>query len=165
MIGLVIDDDPIACAVLSNGLRRLGFEDVLVADNGAIAKDLYAANANRISLVTCDLHMPDSDGIEYIQFLSAQKARCPLIIMSGAGDVLVRSAVALTNVHGLKLLGALNKPIDLAEVTKLVGEIDGLTPQCPSQLTQDCQRDATAARSSETPSHDKSTYLTRYATS
>ncbi|BBO91055.1 response regulator [Desulfosarcina ovata] len=58
---LVVDDDPSLRLFMSAALKKAGF-DVLDADGGAVALDLFVAH--RPDLILLDLVMPGMDGFE-----------------------------------------------------------------------------------------------------
>ena len=59
----------------------------------------------------CDLEMPDIDGIELINLLSARHIRSGLIIASGRERALLSAVELMATTEGLYVLGALQKPV------------------------------------------------------
>jgi CheY-like chemotaxis protein len=57
---LVVDDEPDLCAVIKEGLRRVGFE-VLCAGNGSEALD-YLRRAEPVDILFSELALPDMSG-------------------------------------------------------------------------------------------------------
>ena len=123
MRALIIDDDPIALELLEGGLKACGFTETIQASNGEQAVAAFESNKARLDLVVCDLHMPEFDGVEFIQYLSGEKSQCPFIILSSASDVIVRSANTLADAGNLKVLGTLRKPLVFSQLAKLTRQI------------------------------------------
>ena len=120
---LIIDDDPIVCAVLESALRSFGFCEILVAESGLEATELYYQNKSDVGLISCDLHMPDFDGIEFISFLSQRGATCPIVFVTSANSALCKSAQALSVAGNLNCLGVLKKPIDVVDLERVTRDI------------------------------------------
>ncbi len=116
MRALVIDDDPVAIAVVTDGLKACGVTDVLSATCSREAVDLFDAWRDDIDLVVSDLHMPDFDGMEFLTMMSEKKADCAVIIISSAADPIRAAASALGLAGKLQVVGTLKKPLRLSEL-------------------------------------------------
>jgi adenylate cyclase len=83
---LVVDDDGVSRAVLSNLLERQG-HTVVVAKDGAEALKLVGGRA--FDLIVLDLLMPGMDGFEVVQKLKADPAvkDIPVVMISSAEDM------------------------------------------------------------------------------
>jgi adenylate cyclase len=83
---LVVDDDGVSRAVLSNLLERQG-HTVVVARDGAEALKLVGERA--FDLIVLDLLMPGMDGFEVVQKLKADPAvkDIPVVMISSAEDM------------------------------------------------------------------------------
>ena len=83
---LVVDDDGVSRAVLSNLLERQGHA-VVVAKDGAEALKLVGERA--FDLIVLDLLMPGMDGFEVVQKLKADPAvkDIPVVMISSAEDM------------------------------------------------------------------------------
>ena len=79
---LIIDDDDVVRASVAAYLEDSGFE-VFQAGNGV--QGLASFNAHEPDLVICDLRMPQMDGLELIQRVTALDSEVPIIVLSGAG--------------------------------------------------------------------------------
>lgn len=81
---LVIDDDYFTRKLLEVLLAQDGFT-VHQADNATTA--LKILNEISIDVITCDVMMPDMDGIAFLQALkgSADTAHIPVVIVTAAG--------------------------------------------------------------------------------
>ena len=121
MKALVVDDDPIVRTVLSVALQKLGFCEVLTAENGEDAAWVYTENEYEICLVSSDLNMPNLDGIEFIQFLSERLSEPQVILVSGAHESIRTGAKALATIRKLNLIGSFSKPVPITDFQKLAG--------------------------------------------
>ncbi|SRR6056297_1233869 len=117
---LVVDDDPIMLDVLQAFFERHGARTVNRAQSGAEGIQSLDRHDD-IDLIVSDLHMPGTDGVEFIELLSARKCRLPLVIVSSASKSTVAGASLLASAHGLNILGSLAKPVDFVELGRLLG--------------------------------------------
>jgi DNA-binding response OmpR family regulator len=77
---LVVDDDPALLRLVSQILRKAGF-DVLTAENGKEA--MNQIESIDVDLVLTDLAMPEQDGFETIKMLRDRRPGLKIIAMSG----------------------------------------------------------------------------------
>jgi two-component system cell cycle sensor histidine kinase/response regulator CckA len=96
---LVVDDEPLVRAFASQGLKGLGYE-VLTAENGGEALQIYEKHRATIDCVLMDLIMPELSGLEAYRELRAQDPHVRVVFASGysTGEILrdapeARSAV------------------------------------------------------------------------
>ena len=119
---LVVDDDPILLQVLTAFLAQHRVT-VLTAHNGDAATVLLSEHDD-IDLIITDLHMPDSNGIEFMQHLRDAACRIPLVIASSADKTAMTSAEVLARAYQLNFIGAAPKPINFNELAKLLGLVE-----------------------------------------
>ncbi|MFT3979486.1 MAG: sigma-54 dependent transcriptional regulator [Ferruginibacter sp.] len=81
---LIIDDDMDMCQLLSNFLKRKGFEAASAASG---KKGLEAMKANQYDLVLCDFRLGDMDGKEILQQIKAGNPAMPVIMVTGYSDI------------------------------------------------------------------------------
>lgn len=84
----------------------------------------------RTDLLILDLTMPDFDGIEVMTTLANFNCRIPIFLVSGWWPETLELAAALGRGIGLYIVGAYEKPFDIAEVSRHLGtkptdELDG----------------------------------------
>jgi response regulator NasT len=104
---LLVDDDRLVLATMSEGLRHHGFE-VQTASSGEQA--LAQVESDPPQLAILDIRMPGMSGIETARYLK-QDGRVPFMFLSAYGDEeVVREATE----EGA--LGYLVKPVDVAQV-------------------------------------------------
>jgi CheY-like chemotaxis protein len=113
---LVVDDDPIFVEMAASLLSSQRGVTVLRARNGKDAIDHIDAAADTISLIICDLNMPECDGIEVILELGRRRIQTPVVLVTGAVPAVVRSAELLARVHGLNVLNLLIKPVHFRQL-------------------------------------------------
>ena len=115
---LIIDDDMLQIMTARALLESIGFDTICEASNGSEAEDMIKASPP-MDLVLLDLNMPDYDGIEFLDFLRANKCCTPIIIVTGAADCVSRSAAIIAEARGMRILGVLNKPITKKKLVSL----------------------------------------------
>lgn len=104
---LIVDDDRLILATLSQGLRQAGYE-ILQAASGE--EGLQSAIANNPDLAVLDVRMQNMSGIELARHLR-EKTDVPFMFFSAYGDMeVVRQAAE----HGA--VGYLVKPLDIAQI-------------------------------------------------
>ncbi len=80
---LVIEDDPVSRTLLSEILKKSGYE-VLIAKNGHEGIEL--ATSNRPDLVITDFQMPGMTGVEVLASLKELNPLLPVIMLTAYGD-------------------------------------------------------------------------------
>ena len=78
---LLAEDTPATQRLLSHLLKRLGCE-VLVAENGQVALDLFHADPTSFHLVLMDMNMPVLDGFEATRLLRARYPEQPILALT-----------------------------------------------------------------------------------
>lgn len=87
---LIVDDDQDICLLLSRFLTKSGYT-VATAGRGSLAKELLTAQ--RFDLVLCDHRLPDTDGLQMVQYIRSSSPGTQVIIITGYSEV--RLAVEL----------------------------------------------------------------------
>ena len=80
---LVVEDDPVAAAVLSKGLREHTYA-VDVAADGSTA--LEQASINDYDLIVLDILMPGISGLEVCRRLRAEGIAAPILMLTARGE-------------------------------------------------------------------------------
>ncbi|MGI9475764.1 MAG: response regulator [Hyphomicrobiaceae bacterium] len=119
---LAVDDDPILLQVLTAYFAKHGMT-TLTAHNGAAAIAKLGDHSD-IDLIVTDLHMPDSDGIEFLDRLKEADCKTPIIVVSSADMTMILSAEVLAKAYQLNFIGALTKPVKFHELGQLLGLSD-----------------------------------------
>ena len=82
---LLAEDHGVLKALLLRALRERGFE-VVPADDGEQALQLFEHHAQQIDLVLTDVVMPNRDGFELAREIRARRPDTPVIYISGYVD-------------------------------------------------------------------------------
>ena len=123
---LLLDDDNFTVEVMADMLAALGDFPVLCETDAKRA--LATLAAQRPDLLICDLSMPDMDGIEFMHAAAAAGFQGSVMLLSGMDEGVRRSAERLARAHGLKVLGAWQKPISAADLRSALAALgDGAT--------------------------------------
>jgi DNA-binding NtrC family response regulator len=113
---LIVDDDDRVLFVFHRTLVRLGSEyEVVTARNGREALDSIREKA--FDLVITDLRMPDMDGLELTEAISALDSDTIVIWMTAYGYHRSRLDAARLGVYR-----CLDKPLEIAEIRQVVRE-------------------------------------------
>jgi EAL domain-containing protein (putative c-di-GMP-specific phosphodiesterase class I)/FixJ family two-component response regulator len=108
---LVVDDDPFALKLICFQLKKLGHQALHAFTEAGEALKLIELGETPISLILCDLQMPNIDGIEFIQRIVDLNYQGGLILISGEDGRILKSAQNFAESFGLLSLGALSKPV------------------------------------------------------
>ncbi len=126
---LVVEDDKDIAELIGRHLASHGYE---VSTAGRASEALEKARANKPSLITLDIYLPDADGFELLQQLKDDPATddIPVVIVSVMGDP----------EEGLRLgaVDYLTKPID---PTRLVSSVNRVLQGPGKVLVVDDDRD------------------------
>jgi len=119
---LILEDDDFQRQILVNILRALGATSVREAENGIQALEIIRASSNPIDVVLCDLNMPEMDGMEFLRHIGKEHHNIAVVITSALDSKLLASVSRMTELHGIKLLGAIEKPVMLATLKELLSK-------------------------------------------
>ncbi|MBI1174955.1 MAG: EAL domain-containing protein [Sideroxydans sp.] len=118
---LVVEDDDFQRGVMVTMLNTLGVTSIRDAGNGKQAIDIiHDENTQPIDIVLCDLNMPEMDGLEFLRHLGHERRNVAIVIISALGGKLLLSAGKMAKMHGMKLLGVIEKPIMLGQLKELL---------------------------------------------
>lgn len=110
---LVLDDVPELASVVSELLRHFGWDSRPVSCWDSF---LDAFTATPPALIILDLHMPDHDGAEVLQYLHEAAYSGQVCLVSGGPDYLLTALGNLAEGFGLPVCGQLSKPVSLADM-------------------------------------------------
>ena len=84
---LVIENDEHVRTLVKMALLRGGYE-VVEAENGTRGMQslLWGDNPSTVTVIVCDLHMPEVNGVEAIAYFRSHFPSLPIIIMTGQPD-------------------------------------------------------------------------------
>lgn len=95
---MVAEDDPQGAKLISMVLRKLGFEDIHMAEDGLKARDMFENTTQAFKLVISDWNMPGMTGLELLQHVRQTNSSLPFIMITGRG--MMESAVD-AKMHGV----------------------------------------------------------------
>lgn len=122
---LVVDDDDFQRQMVVNMLHTLGATSVSDASDGRQAIEMIReAKCGAADIVLCDLNMPEMDGLEFLRHLGQEHHNVAIIIVSALGGKLLLSAGKMAKMHGIKLLGVVEKPILLGQLEELLAKYE-----------------------------------------
>jgi CheY-like chemotaxis protein len=114
---LVVDDEEVVRVLARETLKDAGFE-VLVAEDGREAVEIYRARANEIDAIVLDLSMPRMDGVETFTEMRRIRNDAPVILSSGYNE-----QEATERFAGKGLTGFLHKPYCADSLVRLVHRV------------------------------------------
>ena len=118
---LLVDDDPFALKLLARQLEQLGCTELLLCEHAHDALAQLQTEGHTISMVFCDLQMPDIDGVEFVRHLARLHYRGALVVVSGEDARIFKTVQKLAQAHRINMLGALSKPVSPEQLRALLG--------------------------------------------
>jgi DNA-binding response OmpR family regulator len=123
---LLIDDEPALADFVASAARLCGYEPAVAADEKSFHR-LF--ESNNPDVVVLDLGMPKTDGVEFLRYLAEHRFSGPVLIVSGFDRRVLESAFRLGSEMGLRMAGALEKPVRLDELETLLTSLQpGVEP-------------------------------------
>jgi EAL domain-containing protein (putative c-di-GMP-specific phosphodiesterase class I) len=119
---LVIDDEEDICEIIAEMAERRGLEVKTLSNTAKTAETLAGFPPDFIML---DLMMPGIDGVELLRMLAEHAKGAKLCLMSGSDTRVLNSARRLGSAHGLDVIAALEKPLDMQVLAKLLEQVAG----------------------------------------
>ncbi|MXS82389.1 EAL domain-containing protein [Nitrosomonas oligotropha] len=118
---LVVEDDNFQRQMIVKMLHSiLNVQSIKEASNGKCALEIIREHKEKpIDIVICDLNMPQMDGLEFFRHIGEEQHNISIIIISALSSKLVQSAGKMARMYGVKLLGAIEKPIYAVKLKEL----------------------------------------------
>ncbi len=117
---LIVDDSGVQRGIGAALCRELRIPKVHEAANGREALALLDDLPAQPALLIIDLEMPMMDGSELLSELGARGMRSPIILASSRERALMNSVQDMGTALGLRIVGALQKPLTLASLGALL---------------------------------------------
>ncbi len=114
---LIVEDDPMLRELLKDWF--LEECDVVTAQNGKEAIQLYEQFADKLKLIITDYEMPLCDGLEFLRWLRAKNNTVPVLMMTGR----TLSDDEERKIRYLSKSKVLPKPFDLEQLSNALKEI------------------------------------------
>jgi EAL domain-containing protein (putative c-di-GMP-specific phosphodiesterase class I) len=121
---LIIDDETDICDLIVDIAEGQGFDAAALTNPHEVESYLHT---NHPDCIMMDLMMPGIDGVELLRDLADSIKGCNIILMSGHDARVLHSAKRLGNAHGLNIVDALEKPIDVIMLRKKLDELKTLS--------------------------------------
>lgn len=118
---LAVDDNSDSAELIARVASRCGYEAQWMDDPRALVGRIALW---RPEIVTLDLCMPQEDGVRLLALLSESGFGGKLVIISGQDDWMRKMARRLALAHGLEVVEDLGKPVDLADLRKLLSRLN-----------------------------------------
>lgn len=143
---LLVDDDPIQTAVLTNYFLGIQAENIFVASDAVEALAILQHEKNAINLIVSDLQMPNMDGLEFMRHLKDIQFSGKLALISSLKHDLLDHAGRLANLHKLNFIGQISKPMTKDKLdTVFLAKTEGVISEQPANNIVISQDDFTAA--------------------
>jgi EAL domain-containing protein (putative c-di-GMP-specific phosphodiesterase class I) len=125
LAALVVDDDELVRETIAHQLRSAGAAVIEAAEDGTRARAALG-RGTPFDLIICDLMLPEIDGIEFLREAAQTLPSAALVLISAADERILRSVAVLARERGMRVLGALRKP-----VRQLIERLDLVVPAEP----------------------------------
>ncbi len=113
---LVVDDEAEIGAIVKYIAEEGGFAATVLDD----PLKFPATYSRRFGTIVLDLSMPGADGIELLRFMARNRCEAGIVLMSGFDSQVLHAARELAAGYGLRVVGALRKPLDLDALAALL---------------------------------------------
>jgi hypothetical protein len=117
---LIIDDEEDICDIIAEIGSRRGFDVRTLSVTDQVTSVLKEFKPDLIML---DLMMPGTDGVELLRLLAEHSKEAKLCLISGSDARVLNSARRLGSAHGLDVISALEKPLNMGVMNALFDEI------------------------------------------
>jgi FixJ family two-component response regulator len=114
----VIDDEPLMAQLVSDMLATAHVTVEVFLTGRELLK---SANLLAFKGVILDLSLPDMDGFDLLGQLAEKTVGVPIVLMSGHDIATLSAAHMYGEAHGLKMLGALQKPFMRRDLLSILG--------------------------------------------
>lgn len=117
---LVVDDDPVVCAIAESYFLESGATETAIAYNGKEAADAVEQRGCPFDFILLDLKMPVMDGVQFLRHMYERSYKGAIGIASGENAATLSLATNLARKQGLNVVGQITKPLDRTRLGTLV---------------------------------------------
>jgi EAL domain-containing protein (putative c-di-GMP-specific phosphodiesterase class I) len=135
---LVVDDETALGRLVTAAGESAGYEVFITRVPSAFIEKARAWNPTVIML---DLRMPGTDGIELLRGLAEHSCTAQVVLMSGADDKVLESAMQLGRERGLRMGGVLQRPIQLATLRSFLAQFQAAKTLLSADLSNAIEMD------------------------
>jgi two-component system chemotaxis response regulator CheY len=114
---LAVDDNVESAELVGRIAAKCGYDVRLASTTSSVRRELVDWKPD---VLTLDLCMPDSDAIDLFPLLQEANFDGRVVIISGHDDWLRKSASKLASARGIKIVGDMQKPLDVAKFRQLL---------------------------------------------
>ena len=114
---LAVDDDVSSAELIVRVAERSGYEGFATSDSRGV---LNLTNALKPAVLSVDICMPNIDAHELFHLLCNSNYAGKILIISGQEPTILEGAKVHAEALGLDVLGALQKPIEIASLRALL---------------------------------------------
>jgi len=117
---IIVEDHAFQRRIVAQVLTRCGADVVCEAASGSEALLAIEQRAGPFDLLLCDLKMPGMDGLEFLRHIAERKSASGVILVSGLDHTIIRAAELMAQNYGVRLIGAIEKPITQEKLLPLI---------------------------------------------
>lgn len=114
MRALIVDDDQFMQELMRDMLKQLGLNSISTASSGDDALQHLEKSRFPPNLLLIDLHMPNTDGFQFMEMLGQRKFKGGVILISGQRAQVLQSAELMGQLYNLNILATQEKPPSLS---------------------------------------------------
>jgi EAL domain-containing protein (putative c-di-GMP-specific phosphodiesterase class I)/ActR/RegA family two-component response regulator len=126
---IVVDDQPDVGQLVVEAAQAVGYQATFLSDPARLEELLAQGEPTVLAL---DLRMPGYDGIEILGALGTRGLKSKVLLVSGMDQRTLQAAERIATGHGLRILGVVSKPFNMAAMRELLAK--GLAP--PPDVTE-----------------------------
>ena len=123
---LIVEDHGFQRWATRQLLENLGARFVLEASDGRDALRILQATDEPIDIIISDLDMPGMDGMELMRHVADTGSKASIILASALDRALIGSVETMATAYGVKLLGAIQKPITAEALVEVIRRFSAL---------------------------------------
>ncbi|MGE4219829.1 MAG: EAL domain-containing protein [Alphaproteobacteria bacterium] len=115
---LAVDDEQDICDLVADVSYGMGFVAATLSDPTMLSAKMRSFDP---TVIVLDLQMPSADGVTLLRQLSDMKCQAAILLLSGVDARTLATAERLGKEQGLRMLGRLQKPVDVSALEALLG--------------------------------------------
>lgn len=129
---IAIDDDPFILNLLKRLINGLDYSNFEAFENPQDALAFYD-RIDAPDIIFLDINMPEIDGIQFVRLMKNRAYDGHLIFISGEDELMLQTLTKLANLHQLKVLGSIQKPLSSFHVDELLNAWQVRMQQMPTK--------------------------------